>query len=158
VAILVSIGSPGAVSAELAAAPPPEASPAAPPQDDYYTARARRILKDEKAAWVKPHPLAASFPGMDVVVCEAGCPEGRGAHVVSVRKHSPLKEAREAMMLPTSGSDEATTDSDRSSPTNVACVAGCYGKAYAPGPLLVRRPAPAQRFALPPRDKLSPIR
>src|SRR5688572_28447053 len=62
-----------------------EASPSAPAQDDYYTRRARDILKAERAARIRPHPLAAAYPGMDVVVCEAGCPDRRGPEVVFMR-------------------------------------------------------------------------
>ncbi|MCC7252981.1 hypothetical protein [Hyphomicrobium sp.] len=155
VAILFSVQGP--VAAELAAASPAETSPtAAPARDDYYTRRARSILDAEKAAAAKPHPLAASYPGMDIVVCEAGCPDRRGAHVVFARRHVVATESREGMMVPTSGEDRTFA---ASASAGIACVAGCYGGTTVKHSVSAgRRPIPVERMAAPPRDVLSPVR
>src|SRR5690606_3104293 len=103
----------------------PEASEAASSQDDYYTRRAKSILKAERAK-LKPHPLAASFPGMDVVVCEAGCPDRRRPEVVFMRRQVVAAETvTEGAMMPTSS--DASAHAAAFSPTGVVCVAGCYG-------------------------------
>ncbi len=158
-AIALAAGASVALAAEEPTAPPPKAQSST---DDYYTRRAKSILAAEKAGEAKPHPLAASFPGMDIVVCEAGCPEGSGAHVVFKRRHVVPTETQVGMMVPTSGRyDEASAVSSGS----VACVAGCYDQTAsvdaAPEPA-----APAvgnwattvNSSDLPPRDKLSPVR
>ena len=107
----------GAASAET------QAVAAASSEADYYTRRARSVLEAERAALPQPHPLAASYPGKDVVVCEAGCPENRAPHVVFLRPEIPATvEASEAVMVPTSSSDGRALPVDE-----VACVAGCYG-------------------------------
>lgn len=90
--------------------------------DDYYTRRARNILDAERAAAMKPHPLAATYPGKEIVVCEAGCPE-RTPQVVFIRPEIPKTvEASEGVMVPTASSDGRAVPTDQ-----VACVAGCYG-------------------------------
>lgn len=90
---------------------------------DYYTRRARSVLEAEKAALPQPHPLAASYPGQDVVVCEAGCLNGSGPHVVFLRPEAPeMEERREGVMVPTSASDGRQVPLDE-----VTCIAGCYG-------------------------------
>ncbi len=140
-------------------------SEAKPSPDDYYTRRAKSILEAEKSGAQKPHPLAAQYPGMDVVVCAAGCPEGSGAHIVFLRKTFVATQAAETrtegMLQPTSGSDLPGDPS-----TGVACVAGCYDRTVSaeeamPIPAatignwnttVTRQPA---RIV---RDKLSPIR
>ncbi|HEX2839894.1 hypothetical protein [Hyphomicrobium sp.] len=142
-----------------------QVSEAKPSQDDYYTRRAKSILDAEKSSAQKPHPLAAQYPGMDVVVCEAGCPEGNGAHIVFIRKTFVATQAAEmrteGMLQPTSGSDLPGDPS-----TEVACVAGCYDRTASvePPPLAAASvgswnttvaPAPAAAIV---RDKLSPIR
>lgn len=130
------------------------ASLAAVDGDDYYTRRARRLLEAEKAKAAKPHPLAASYPGMDIVVCEAGCADRAGANVVFMRERIAATEQREAIMVPTSAA--ASFDGDAASPAGVACIAGCYGAtARAARPLVAPR---VERMHLPPRDRLSPIR
>lgn len=150
VAILLSVESSGAVAAEETAALSPEASQ----PDDYYTRRARHILKAEKAAGREPHPLAASYPGMDIVVCEAGCRDRRGAHVVFARRPVAVTEASEGTMVPTSASGAPAL-----SLAGAACIGGCYDDSAGPGlPVLARRPVPVQPMTLPPRDKLSPVR
>lgn len=139
-----------------------QVSEAKPSQDDYYTRRAKSIIEAEKSSAEKPHPLAAQYPGMDVVVCEAGCPEGNGAHIVFLRKTFVATQATETqtegMLQPTSGSDLPGDPS-----TEVACVAGCYDRTarVEPPEVLVGTwnttiaPAPAAAIV---RDKLSPIR
>jgi hypothetical protein len=145
-----------AVAAEEAA--PVEVSKADLPKDDYYTRRAKSILEAEKNNAEKPHPLAAGYPGMDVVVCEAGCPEGPGAHIVFLRQHVVPTESREGSMQPTSGDAALPAD------PGAACVAGCYDKTASA--MLSQQSEPnvgewattIKSADLPPRDKLSPVR
>jgi hypothetical protein len=122
---------------------------------DYYTRRAKRILEMEKAKAAKPHPLAAAYPGQDIVVCEAGCADRRGAHVVYMRRQAAVTEQREAMMVPSSSAPPYAPAS-----AGVGCIAGCYGGAA--NVAAERDPAPtsypAGRMQLPPRDRFSPIR
>lgn len=154
------------LSVPALAEPAHEASQAAPSKDDYYTRRAKRILEAEKDASLAPHPLAALYPGMDVVVCEAGCPDRKGPEVVFAHTHvlpdrgMDAAEAREGYMVPTSSDDTAVP-----AESGVLCIGGCYGDmAYAPlpAPARVARTPAAPRVVeskdLPPRDKLSPVR
>jgi hypothetical protein len=142
--------------AENTAALSPEVTETAPSQDDYYTRRARRTLEAEQRAVVKPHPLAARYPGMDIVVCEAGCTAGRGAQVVAVRKRDEPVVKSEGFMVATSAS--AATLETWDAHSDGACIAGCYGAADSrPLPRLVTSPR-VERMVLPPRDKLSPVR
>lgn len=152
-----------AIAAEQVATLAPEASTPTPSTDDYYTRRAKGILKAEKSAQMKPHPLAASYPGMDIVVCEAGCRGRRRADVVFMRpRPEPTQTTTESMMLPTSGSDVALAGA--ASPTDVPCIAGCYGNSsgeddFRLRAFLAREPAYVpRRVAAPKRDPLSPIR
>ena len=155
------------VAAETAASREKAAKAAA---DDYYTRRARNILDAERAAAMKPHPLAATYPGKDIVVCEAGCPE-RTPQVVFVRPEIPeTVEANEGVMVPTASSDGRAVPTDQ-----VACVAGCYGAEQAadatpivpqpgPEPDLLRPSFSVDDWTPPLRerktidDKLSPVR
>jgi hypothetical protein len=143
-------------AAEDTAALSPSAGPAPPSADDYYTRRAKRTLEDEKRAVVEPHPLAAYYPGMDIVVCEAGCTTGSGAQVVAARKRDEPVVKSEGFMVATSANaapESAATDAS----TDVACIAGCYGETD--NRPLPRRATPhVRRMALPPRDQLSPVR
>lgn len=105
-------------------------------EDDYYTRRAKSVLEAERSALIQPHPLAASHPGKEIVVCEAGC-EGRTPQIVFVRPEiSATVETTESMMIPTSTSDGRAVPLDE-----VACVAGCYG-ASAPAAVYVAEPEP----------------
>jgi hypothetical protein len=147
-----------------AAATPKEtaAAPAAaePDRDDYYTRRAKNVLEAEKALAATPHPLAARFPGKDIVVCEAGCPERRGPQVVFSRPKAvpaELTETRESRMEPTAGKEPAP-----GSASEPVCVAGCYDRtdiAYdtpdEPGDYWYPSTPPAPAAA---RDPLSPVR
>ncbi|AHB50453.1 hypothetical protein W911_17000 [Hyphomicrobium nitrativorans NL23] len=153
----------GAVEEAEKAAPP-----AASSEVDYYTRRARSVLEAEKALLPKPHALSASYPGKEIVVCEAGCADTRAPQVVFVRPEiPPVVETSESMMVPTSTSDGRSVPLDE-----VACVAGCYGavasKVAAPAPALVPQPAepavsvedwtPPIRLRESIDDKLSPVR
>lgn len=143
-------------AAEDTAALSPAPGPASPSADDYYARRAKRTLEAEKSAIAKPHPLAAYYPGMDIVVCEAGCTTGRGAQVVAARKRDEPAVKSEGFMVATSAnaaSEPVAVDAS----TDVACVAGCYGDAdNRPLPRLVT--PHVRRMALPPRDQFSPVR
>ena len=146
----------------------PDAAAASSPEADYYTRRARSVLEAERAALPQPHALSASYPGKEIVVCEAGCANARAPHVVFVRPEiPPVVEQSESMMVPTSASDGRSVPLDE-----VACVAGCYGaatsKAVASAPALVPQPAepavsvedwtPPVRLRETIDDKLSPVR
>ena len=145
-----------------------KAAPAASSEPDYYTRRARSVLDAEKAALPQPHALSASYPGKEIVVCEAGCTDTRAPQVVFVRPEiPPVVETNESVMVPTSTSDGRSVPLDE-----VACVAGCYGaaasKPIAPAPALVPQPAepavsvedwtPPIRLRESIDDKLSPVR
>lgn len=153
-AVLVSIEVRSATAGEAASGT--EGTPAK--RDDYYTRRAKGILAAERNSAITPHPLAASYPGMDVVVCEAGCPDRKGANVVFMRRHVEVKEETTGLMVPTSNDDTATPEMADS----VVCVGGCYGEAAESIRPVLRAPAPqplpVKRLQPPVRDKLSPIR
>lgn len=144
------------------------APPAASSEADYYTRRARSVLEAERALLPQPHALSASYPGKEIVVCEAGCTDTRAPQVVFVRPEiPPVVETSESVMVPTSTSDGRSVPLDE-----VACVAGCYGaatsKAVAPAQALVPQPAepavsvedwtPPVRLRETIDDKLSPVR
>ncbi|MGE0023934.1 MAG: hypothetical protein AB7S70_09920 [Hyphomicrobium sp.] len=156
-AILVSLSA--SIALADGGAPAPSATQAAAADDDYYTRRAKRILAREKAAEIKPHPLAALYPDYDVVVCEGGCLDRRGAAVVYARQSAPVREARESYVVPTSSDGDAASLDAR-----IPCIGGCYGDTETDPvpPPMARAKAPArtvQSKDLPPRDKLlSPIR
>lgn len=171
VAMTVWLAGPAAAEMQPSARPPvePPASasapetPAADPaaKDDYYTRRAKSVLEAEKTATDKPHPLAARYPGMDVVVCEAGCFGRKGASVIYVRpKQASVQESREGRMVPTSETGEAAARKQAATSAPV-CVAGCY--ANLAGAFGVSEPEPTwypstPPTPVPPRDKLSPLR
>ena len=152
-AAAVTFLSVGMVTAHAADPKPSQEVASAASQDDYYTRRAKKILENEKRPWKEPHPLAASYPGMDIVVCEGGCPNGTRAQVVSVRPHVETAEVTEGSFVQTSA--DAV---DPYVPANAACIAGCYGKFDEQDLRPRRRADPVKRMVLPPRDKLSPIR
>lgn len=146
-----------------------QAGKPAAPEDDYYTRRAKSVIDAERAALNTPHPLAASYPGKEIVVCEAGC-EGRAPQVVFVRPEILLTEAKtEGMMVPTSTSDGRAVPADE-----IACVAGCYGAAsatadyaapttepeavVAPDDVSVEEWTPPLRPRITIDEKLSPVR
>lgn len=149
-----------------AAAPPKKPYQAA--EDDYYTRRAKRVIEAERAALVTPHPLTASYPGKEIVVCEAGC-GAQAPEVVFMRPEiAETVETIESVMVPTS------TSAGRPVPVDeVACVAGCYGAdrhtvGYAAPASATDRSSPAMTSVddwTPPLrqrrtidDKLSPVR
>lgn len=143
----------GMIAAQAADPKPSQDVASAASQDDYYTRRAKKILENEKRPWMEPHPLAASYPGMDIVVCEGGCPNRTRAQVVSVRPHVETTVATEGSFVQTSA--DAV---DPYTAANAACIAGCYGKFDDQDLRPRRRTDQVKRMALPPRDKLSPIR
>lgn len=154
----------GAVFAE------PQATAVPSSEMDYYTRRAMSVLEAERAALPQPHPLAAAYPGKEVVVCEAGCRQQSAPHVVHLHPRIPATmDESEGVMVPMSSGE------GRALPLGeVACVAGCYGAAEPavvhvapepePAPALEPEPARAGSWptSLAPRDsidaKLSPVR
>jgi hypothetical protein len=111
----------GPASADDAATAPAAATE--PSRDDYYTRRAKTLLESERRNAAQGHPLAASYPGMDIVVCEAGCPTHSAPEIVYARPQpAPATAAREGVMVPTSATDGAGVSSD----DGISCVAGCY--------------------------------
>jgi hypothetical protein len=162
-AAMVSMSAGPVLAVEEAPAPPSPEAAAEASKGDYYTRRAESVLEAEKSAASMPHPLAASYPGFDVVVCEAGCPTSSTATIVFARKEPvATAAAREGVMVPTSDSGERSAGE-----SGVTCIAGCYDQtasAFAPpeeeaaepwSTSVVPAPAPARA---PIRDKLSPIR
>jgi hypothetical protein len=161
-AVMLMAGLPAAAAEDTPAASA-EAKADAPPQADYYTRRAKSILEAEKSSIEKPHPLAASYPGMDVVVCEAGCTTIGKPEVVYAKRHAEAaKTVTQGLLVPTSdnGGTAAAPGAVLSS-NAAACVAGCYGgegdafEAYPESPV-GEWSTSVQTTA--PRDKLSPIR
>lgn len=161
-AVMLIAGLPAAAAEENPAASPEAGAEASPPAD-YYTRRAKSILEAEKAGIEKPHPLAASYPGMDVVVCEAGCTTIGKPEVVYAKPHAePAKTATEGLLVPTSDTGGTAAAPGAALSSNAAaCVAGCYGsqadafEAYPASPVGEWSTSVETR---PPRDKLSPIR
>ncbi|MDQ8698303.1 hypothetical protein [Hyphomicrobium sp. LHD-15] len=142
-AIMLALVAPDADASEQAALS--EASGSAP-ESDYYTRRAKAILDAEKAGESTPHPLAAAYPGMDVVVCEAGCPATGNPEIVFLRQHAV----------------STTASSKEAAPKSAACLGGCYSGIS--GMIEPETSAAGEWMATtvqappPPRDKLSPIR
>jgi hypothetical protein len=170
--IVVSLTGVHPLAAEEVAADRVQETAAAASTDDYYTRRAKTVIDAEKNAGGQQHPLAASYPNMDVVVCEAGCPAHGGPEIVYAQPHPAAAIAeREGVMVPTSSNDEMPVAIDA---TDAVCVAGCYGRTATAEP----RPSPAagswstivEQMAVPVeseisgsarppvRDPLSPIR
>jgi hypothetical protein len=142
-----------------AVTPPAETKQAAASTDDYYTRRARTVLEAEKAGDASQHPLAASYPGMEIVVCEAGCTTSRGPQVVFQRSLASISTKTEGTMVLTSGSDRNGPAAGSSKV--VACVGGCYdGAGFTAEPAAMSPIGDWSTTVEPdaPRSKLSPIR
>lgn len=164
-AVVLAVAVPAASAAPAVAeksaqavAPPAEIKQAAASTDDYYTRRARTVLEAEKAGDANQHPLAASYPGMEIVVCEAGCTTSHGPQVVFQRSLASISTKTEGTMVPISGRDR---DGSAARYSNVvACVGGCYdGAGYTAEPAM----SPIGDWSTTvepdaPRSKLSPIR
>jgi hypothetical protein len=160
-ALMLALVAPAADAAEQMAALPeagPVAAPSAAPEADYYTRRAKTILDAEKAGDQKPHPLAAPYPGMNVIVCEAGCPASGRPEIVFLRPR----------FISAPGPAESAASDVPGSTKSPTCVGGCYadaGHAIAMESALVADPVPSEigewmtTIKTPiVRDKLSPIR
>lgn len=143
-AVLLALAAPSADASEQVAV---AADDAAAPEGDYYTRRAKAALEAEKTGDPKPHPLAAAYPGMDVVVCEAGCPAHGDAEIVFLR----------SQVISTAEGPSGAEALSKSP----ACIGGCYAEVAS---TLLPEASPIGEWqtttaeALPPRDKLSPIR
>lgn len=89
--------------------------------NDYYRKRAETILRGE-GAYVngKQHPLAAARPGMDVVVCEAGC-RTTAAEIVYAQPTSRRAVATIGELQTTAAGPDAGTAGPQ-----IVCVGGCY--------------------------------
>jgi hypothetical protein len=126
-AIMLALVAPAADASDEVAALPQQAASAAP-ADDYYTRRAKSILDAEKAAEAKPHPLAVPYPGMDVVVCEAGCARDGHPEIVFLRRYFVSAASESGRASPsTSGTTKAQAKAPAASPAKTpACVGGCY--------------------------------
>lgn len=167
----VAFGASGARSADRAAAPG-SAAETSPPKADYYTRRAETVIAAEKSAAARTHPLAQSYPGFDIVVCEAGCPESGKPTIVFARAEAARGSSATGGETANASATPAARDGDENAPD---CLAGCYSRTASadvvPPPALPsgwpaemkaapaaaaasgsRAPSPAVR------DKLSPIR
>jgi len=100
--------------------------PASSAGGDYYTKRAEHILKRE-GGWANgPHPLAAAHPGMDVVVCEAGC-SGDQAEIVYMQSTTYEPADADAASTGKDGPPAAATNSvAKGKGTEIVCIGGCY--------------------------------
>ncbi|MCB1520474.1 MAG: hypothetical protein KDJ37_07855 [Hyphomicrobiaceae bacterium] len=112
------------------------ANKSAPVADDYYSRRARYILSHETGAWQGPHPLQTAHPGMDVVVCEAGC-STELAEIVYIQPTNKTEPA--AVPAAEDGKLAKTVDNTNSGdikktpaavpvvrPYEIVCEGGCY--------------------------------
>jgi hypothetical protein len=120
-AIMLALVAPPADASDDVAALPQQAAGAAP-ADDYYTRRAKSILEAEKVGEAKPHPLAVPYPGMDVVVCEAGCARDGHPEIVFLRRHFVSASSIGGSATPSAAKIPANTRDTTSPP----CVGGCY--------------------------------
>lgn len=101
----------------------PGAGPASKEDDSDPGSDAIEKLKSEaresKSKPAKQHPLAAALPGMDVTVCEAGCPSvNEQPHVTYVQPSNAATAKPGSKVEPTAASDP--------SKEMIQCVAGCY--------------------------------
>ncbi|MCB1503736.1 MAG: hypothetical protein KDJ47_02060 [Hyphomicrobiaceae bacterium] len=119
----------------------PGANTPRPPKDDDPSAEAIDRLKDEakidarKVALKKAgkpgakgpvrlkelHPLAAALPGMDVIVCEAGCPSVNEQPQVTYVQPTTLKDASSTAELKPAAGSAADPSKEM-----IECLAGCY--------------------------------
>lgn len=102
----------------------PEAKAAAPgsqPASDYYGQRAKGLLAGEGGAGVKQHPLAAAHPGMDVVVCSAGCNNAPAEIVYMQPSNRKVEVTTVGEMQQTAGSAATVAGA-----AQIVCIGGCY--------------------------------
>ncbi len=129
-------------------------APSLPSRSDIYARRASEALKNDQPLVPAQHPLAEALPGHEVVVCVAGCGEGKPAVVSMIPKRRPGAPVSQSQpmagnssasavsppggaLLQTAGKvDPESTPQSAPSINAVECVAGCYGN-----------PAPAPRTA-----------
>lgn len=79
---------------------------------DYYDRRAAEILSEDRAKVGKvEHPLQSAYPDHFVVVCEAGCGDGKSNEIVSMMPRPPVGAAKDQQRYDTLGL--------------VTCVGGC---------------------------------
>ncbi|MGD9783157.1 MAG: hypothetical protein AB7E80_03250 [Hyphomicrobiaceae bacterium] len=110
------------------------ASPSLGTPPDYWTKRAQRLIEAETGHLQGPHPLQLAHPGMDVVVCEAGCSTDR-AEIVYLQ---PTTKAPEPVATATSaaaGAPDAgvgAAASPAAAPATAAADAGAAPAAARP--------------------------
>ncbi|MDX2289030.1 MAG: hypothetical protein NW217_09445 [Hyphomicrobiaceae bacterium] len=87
---------------------------------EVFDQRAKKVLEAEGKADLASHPLAAAYPGHDVVVCTAGCRHDTADIVYLERRAGKSTEAA------ASGLGSLPAEAVRNV---VTCVGGCYGEA-----------------------------
>ena len=101
-----------------------EAAPQAPAKEqggDYYGRRAKGILKSEGGSEAKQHPLAAAHPGMDVVVCDAGCNNAPAEIIYMQPSTKKVEVTTVGEMQQTAG-----TATPAGNAMQIVCIGGCY--------------------------------
>ncbi|MFN3868449.1 MAG: hypothetical protein ACK4MF_05220, partial [Hyphomicrobiaceae bacterium] len=101
-----------------------EAATPAPAKEqggDYYGRRAKGILKSEGGGAAKQHPLAAAHPGMDVVICDAGCNNAPSEIIYMQPSTKKVEVTTVGEMQQTAGTATPAGDA-----TQIVCIGGCY--------------------------------
>lgn len=96
-------------------------APAKEQSGDYYGKRAKGILKGEGGSEAKLHPLAAAHPGMDVVVCDAGCNNGPAEIIYMQPSTKKVEVTTVGEMQQTAG-----TATPAGNAMQIVCIGGCY--------------------------------
>lgn len=82
-----------------------------------------RLKTAAKGRQREPHPLAAALPGMDVIVCEAGCPSAGEQPQVSYAQPTTSAGGKPAGEMQPASGDAVAGEAARSM---INCMAGCY--------------------------------
>lgn len=85
----------------------------------------------------RAHPLAASYPDHNVVVCEAGCPKGRNS-IVYMAPRRPSGIVQVSNVITSSNVTRVSTSAGAPAEpppasSAIECVAGCYGSRSSTG-------------------------
>ncbi len=85
------------------------------------------LLVQPSAAVVTPHPLAATYPHHDVIVCIAGCSPKPGPSIVYITARAHSSSGAKVVSGGQVHLASSTTQPPAAGPPNVgiACIAGC---------------------------------
>jgi len=81
----------------------------------------QRLQAAERPANVELHPVAAANPDHNVIVCVAGCPNGRNS-IVHMKRRVETQPAPQGPIIAAADSVSVPTPSVNA----IVCVAGCY--------------------------------